>query len=196
MLKLSNKLKIFFSELKLVYFGTGEFAVPPLEKLLAVGVHPLALVTSPDTKAGRDQMPTPSPVKIVGLREKFLIWQPEKLREDVRGELKKLKPDVVVLSDYGKIIPQALLDIPKYGFINIHPSLLPKYRGASPIEGALLAGEAETGVTIMQIDALLDHGFIIAHKKSKIKHSDTSSSFFLRNGSEFRVRGRIGIILP
>ncbi len=174
MLKLSDETKIIFSKLHLAYFGTGSFAVPPLEALLEAGVKPIAVVTSPDTKVGREQNLAPSPIKSIAVSRDLPLLQPVKLDEEFLGTFKKLKPDIVVLADYGKILPQKLLDMPKHGFLNLHPSLLPKYRGASPVENAILNGDKETGVTLMVIDALLDHGPVVARCKTKIKDADTT----------------------
>ncbi|MDP3963519.1 MAG: methionyl-tRNA formyltransferase [bacterium] len=176
MLKLSDQLKQFYANLRFVYFGTGDFAVAPLRALFAVGARPLAIVTAPDAKAGREQELTPPPIKaeLAHVSPHTPLWQPERLDEAFLGEFRKAQPDIAILADYGYIVPQAVLNVPKYGFINMHPSLLPKYRGATPIEGALLAGEEATGITIMRMDAQLDHGPLLVQRRTKIRQKETA----------------------
>ncbi|HPI67392.1 MAG TPA: methionyl-tRNA formyltransferase [bacterium] len=146
---------------KIVFFGTSEFGAIVLTRLCAVN-RPLLVITTPDEKTGRHQALTPSPVKNLALAEKIDFWQPEKLDENFTAELKKTSPDLFIVAAYGKIIPQFILDIPQFGALNIHPSLLPKYRGASPIQTALLNGAEQTGVSIILMDAKMDHGPIVA----------------------------------
>lgn len=176
MLKLSEQLKQFYDGLRYIYFGTGDFAVPPLSALLDAGAKPLAVVTAPDEKTGREQTLTPSPIKeeLQRLTTGVSLWQPDKLDDMFARNVKNSKVDIAIVADYGKIIPQTALTSTKYGFLNIHPSLLPKYRGASPIEGAILGGEVETGVTIIHMDAEVDHGPIVTRRKTKIRGQETA----------------------
>lgn len=146
---------------KIVFWGTSEFAATILTRLCPVA-KPILVITTPDEKTGRHQILSPSPVKTLALSEKINLLQPEKLDENLITELKKIQPDLFIVAAYGKIIPQSILDIPNFGSLNIHPSLLPKYRGASPIQTALLNNENFTGVTLIFMDAKMDHGPIIA----------------------------------
>ncbi len=148
--------------------GTPEFAVPSLKKLIEnKDFEILAAITAPDKPVGRKQALTPPPIKILAQKNKISVLQPEKIKT-IELEIKNLKPDLIIICAYGKIIPQSILDIPKFGSLNVHPSLLPKYRGPSPIQWAILEGEEETGVSIMLVDEKMDHGPIIANLKFKI----------------------------
>jgi methionyl-tRNA formyltransferase len=143
----------------IVFLGTPEFAVPSLEALLAAGHDVHAVFTQPDRPKGRGNQLSESPVKTAALRHGIEVLQPERVRRPEWIEyLKQLNPDLMVVVGYGQIIPQSIIDIPRYGILNVHASLLPKYRGAAPIQWAIANGETETGVTIMQIDAGLDTG--------------------------------------
>jgi len=153
--------------LKILFFGTPEFAAIVLEKMINAGYKPITVVTTPDKPVGRKQILTPSPVKLLAQKNKIQVLQPEKIL-NLKSEILNLKPDLVVLAAFGQIIPKEILEIPKYGCLNVHPSLLPKYRGASPIQTAILNNDAETGVTIMLMDKLLDHGDIVASSRFKI----------------------------
>ena len=134
--------------------GTPEFSVPALNRILQTDHKVIAVYTQPDKLVGRGRIPTPSPIKKIALENGLGLFQPIRLRESAEvAKLVDLKPDLIVVVAYGQILTQSVLDIPKYGCLNIHPSLLPKYRGASPIASAILAGEEETGVTIMKMDA-------------------------------------------
>lgn len=156
--------------IKIIFFGTSEFAVPALETLKNKGYDIVAVITNPDELAGRNRISTPPPVKIAAQKLRLKILQPEKLRNnsEIIETLKKLEPAVGIVAAYGKIIPAEIINLPKYGILNIHPSLLPKYRGASPIQYALLNGDETTGVTIIKIDEQMDHGPIIAAEKLEI----------------------------
>lgn len=149
--------------MKIVFFGTSEFAVPALKKLPASGWDIVAVVTQPDKPAGRKQLPLPSPVKIAAEKLGLKILQPEKLSAISYN----LKADLFIVASYGKIIPKAILEIPKWGVLNIHPSFLPKYRGPSPIQAAILNGDEETGVTIIKLDERMDHGDVVAQERIK-----------------------------
>jgi len=165
--------------LKIVFFGTSEFAVPPLETLIKNGMPPVAVVTSPDRLAGRGKKLRVSPVKefcssgnlaatATTWKPGFQVVQPEKLGAKFIDQLKNLKPEFGVVASYGKILPKALIDIFPNGILNIHPSLLPKYRGASPIQAQILNGEKETGVSIILLDEKTDHGPIVAKREFSI----------------------------
>ncbi|MFA6603520.1 MAG: methionyl-tRNA formyltransferase [Patescibacteria group bacterium] len=152
--------------LGIVYFGSSEFAVPPLEALAAAPdrYRLLAVVTQPDRPAGRSGMLKPSPIKTFAESRGWTILQPEKVRRDqaFSDRLAGLRPDLFVVAAYGQILPVALLAIPRLGALNLHGSLLPKYRGASPIQAAIMAGEKKTGVSLMVMDELMDHGPVVA----------------------------------
>jgi|SRR3989344_200641 len=150
---------------KFSFFGTSEVSVSVLENLEKAGFTPSLIVTTPDKPQGRKFIITPSPVKVWALNKKVKILQPESLDENFGESLKKEKWDLFIVVAYGKIIPKEILDIPTYKSINIHYSLLPKLRGSSPVEGAILADEKETGVSIILMDEKMDHGPIIAQEK-------------------------------
>jgi len=148
----------------IVFFGTPEFAVPSLKALIDNGYHVVAVVTNPDKPIGRKQVITPSPVKELAKKHGIPVLQPEKLDANYKLQTINYKPDIFIIASYGKIIPKDVLAIPKHGTLNVHPSLLPKYRGPSPIQAAILKGEEKTGVTIMLTDEKMDHGPILAQK--------------------------------
>ena len=153
-----------------VFFGTPQFAVTILEKLIASPFIPSLVVTAPDKPVGRKQKLTPPPVKILAEKHGIPVVQPEKLDEEFIRTLQLITYNLFIVAAYGKIIPKSVLEIPEHGSINVHPSLLPKLRGASPIQGAILGGLTETGVTIMLMDEKMDHGPILAN----IKHDITN----------------------
>src|SRR5215469_18910914 len=145
--------------MKLIFLGTPEFAVPTLDALVSAGHEVLEVITQPDRPKGRRQELTPSPVKQAALRHNLKIWQPERIRHaDSIAHLKSLAPEAMVIVGYGQIIPQSIIDIAPLGVINVHASLLPRYRGAGPIQWSIIRGETVTGVTTMRIDAGLDTG--------------------------------------
>jgi len=149
--------------LKTIFFGTPEFAKIILEKLIQdKNLEILALVCAPDKPVGRKQILTSPPVKILAEKNDIPVLQPEKLDKKFIAKLKNINPDLNIIAAYGKILPLEILEIPKYKSINTHPSLLPKYRGTSPIQTAILNGDSETGVTIMLMDEKMDHGSIIS----------------------------------
>ncbi len=157
--------------MRIVFFGTSEFAVPALEALHGAGFD-LTVITMPDKPFGRKKIVTPPPVKVAAEKLGLKLIQPQSLKiENFKLEIDK--PDFCVVAAYGKIIPQWLIDLPNKGFLNIHPSLLPKYRGPTPIQAALLNGDSETAVTIMQIDKDMDHGPILLQKKFIIEPDET-----------------------
>jgi methionyl-tRNA formyltransferase len=159
--------------MKIVFFGTSEFAVPALQALQSAGFD-LTVVTMPDQPAGRKKILTPSPVKQAAENLGLTVLQPASLKDDgFFAEFASLAPDFAVVAAYGKFIPDRYIQTPKHAFLNIHPSLLPKYRGPTPVQAALLNGETETGVTIMQIDKEMDHGPIYLQKKFDILPDET-----------------------
>ncbi|QQG45264.1 MAG: methionyl-tRNA formyltransferase [Candidatus Sungiibacteriota bacterium] len=150
--------------IKIVFWGTPEFALPSLEALIKNGYSVAAVITNPDEPIGRSQIITPPPAKVLAQKHKIHVFQPEKLNaETFRNELPEA--DLFIVAAYGKIIPKDILEIPRYGALNIHPSLLPRWRGPSPIQYTILHGDKETGVTIIKIDELMDHGPIVANYK-------------------------------
>ena len=163
---------------KTVFFGTPEFARIILEKLIASQFAPSLVVTAPDKQVGREKELTPSPVKVLAKKYKIEVLQPEKFDESTIYTLKAQSPKFFVVAAYGKLLPQPILDIPTKGTLNVHPSLLPRWRGASPIQSAILHGEKETGVTIMLMDAQLDHGPILAQSKVPLPQTATTKIFY------------------
>ena len=161
----------------IIFMGTAEFAVPSLEHLLLNQYQVMAVYTQPDKPAGRGRLLSPSPVKKVALTWNLPVEQPLRLREaQVINQIAGLHPDVIVVAAFGQILPQAVLDIPRYGCINIHPSLLPRWRGASPVAAAILAGDETTGVSIMLLDKGMDTGPVLATTEVPIKAEDTTGS--------------------
>lgn len=174
--------------LRLAFFGTPDFAVPSLERLIASPHGIVAVVTQPDRPRNRGQRPSPSPVKTVAGRHGLPVLQPERLKDPAfLDRFRELAPDGAVVVAYGKILPDALLAIPRLGFVNVHASLLPRYRGAAPVARALLAGEVETGVTIMRVISELDAGPILAAARLAVGENDTTpevESRLARMGAE------------
>jgi methionyl-tRNA formyltransferase len=164
--------------LRVIFMGTAELACASLRALLnSPEFAVLAVVTQPDRPKGRDLKLQPSEVKKVALEAKVPVLQPERAREpQFIDELKQLAPDYIVVVAYGQILPRAILDTPKFGCVNVHTSLLPKYRGAAPIQAALLNGDSETGVTIMQMDEGLDTGPILSQRTIPIEPSDDAQT--------------------
>ncbi len=164
--------------LRILFMGTAELSVASLEKLASDKTFSvLAVVTQPDKPKGRDLRLTPSPVKVAAEKLSLPVLQPLKARdENFIGELRALAPDLIVVVAYGQILPQTLLDVPKFGCLNVHTSLLPKYRGAAPIQWAIADGEPETGVTIMQMDAGLDTGAMLSVRRTPILPTDDSQT--------------------
>lgn len=157
-----------FLNTPVLFLGTPEFAVPALEMLVKKGYRIVGVVTRPDEPVGRKRAPTPRPVKVLAARYGIPVFQPERLdaRDFASGKIPRA--DLLIIAAYGKIIPKDILDMPRLGAVNIHPSLLPRWRGPSPIQAAILADDPETGVTIMQIDAQMDRGPILAQRELKI----------------------------
>lgn len=163
--------------MKVAFAGTPEFAAAALEAILAAGFDVPLVLTQPDRPAGRGMQLQPSPVKRVALAAGIPVHQPEKLRTpEQQTPLADVQADVLVVAAYGIILPQAVLDLPRQGCLNIHASLLPRWRGAAPIHRAIQAGDAETGITIMQMDAGLDTGPMLLSRAEAIHADDTTGS--------------------
>jgi methionyl-tRNA formyltransferase len=161
--------------LRVVYFGTPDFAVPSLRRLLDEGYPVVATVTQPDRPRGRGQRESASPVKALAQERGVPVLQPDRLKDDTfLDSVRRLRPDLGVVAAYGKILPQALLDIPRLGLINVHASLLPRWRGASPVHRAVMAGDAETGVSIMRVALALDAGSVFSMARRPIAPDETS----------------------
>lgn len=161
--------------MRIVFAGTPEFAVPPLKALLKSKHEICGVYTQPDRPAGRGRKLTPSPVKSVALEAGLPVFQPESFKSDEsRDQLRELRPDLMVVVAYGLILPKAVIDIPPLGCINIHASLLPRWRGAAPIQRAILEGDEETGVTIMFIEPRLDAGPMLLKKRCPILRGASS----------------------
>src|SRR5215472_16275966 len=168
--------------MRLLFCGTPEFAVPTLKHLLAQPEFPvLGVVSQPDRPRGRDQQLAISPVQAVALAAHLPVYQPEKIRApEVQELLEKLAPNVIVIIAYGQIIPARLLPIPKHGWINLHASLLPKYRGAAPVQWAIANGETKTGLTTMRIDAGMDAGEMLLQQEIAIGSRETAPELAAR----------------
>ena len=165
--------------MNIVFMGTPDFAVPALEKLLAEGYSVKLVVTQPDKPQGRKKILTPTPVKEAALKHGIPVFQPRRLRdEESVAELAKWEPDLIVTAAFGQILPKAVLDMPKYGCVNIHGSLLPKYRGGAPIQRSIINGEKVTGVTLMYMAEGLDTGDMISKVEVPITDEDTSGTMF------------------
>lgn len=164
--------------LTLVFCGTPRFAVPTLETLVRTGFPVRLVVTQPDRPSGRGLTLSPSPVKQSALALALPTTQPESIKSnsEFRAQLTALKPDAIIVVGYGRILPQWMIDLPRLGNINLHASLLPKYRGAAPIQWAIARGEKVTGVTTMRIDAGLDTGDILLQKEIPVKPEDTAEN--------------------
>ncbi|MGE0081214.1 MAG: methionyl-tRNA formyltransferase [Thiohalomonadaceae bacterium] len=163
--------------LNVVFAGTPEFAAVALRALLAAGYHVSAVYTQPDRPAGRGRKLTPSAVKEVALEHGLPVMQPVSLKDpEEQARLAALNPDVMVVAAYGLLLPKAVLDTPRLGCINIHASLLPRWRGAAPIQRAILAGDAETGITIMQMDVGLDTGDMLHVVRTPIRDDDDAQT--------------------
>lgn len=163
--------------LRIVFMGTPEFAVPSLRALIEIGENVIAIVTQPDKPRGRGKKLTPPPVREAALKHNIPVFQPEKIKDEpFITAIRNFSPDVIAVVAYGKILPKAILDIPPKGCINVHASLLPKYRGAAPINWAIINGEKETGITTMLLDEGMDTGDMLLTEKVEIRDDDTASS--------------------
>jgi methionyl-tRNA formyltransferase len=163
--------------MNLIFCGTPQFAVPTLEKLVAEKFPIQLVITNPDEPRGRGHKVQPSPVKEAALRHGLPLFQPAKVKTDeTREYLSQYHPDAIVIVAYGHIVPQWMIDLPPLGCINLHASLLPKYRGAAPIAWAIIRGEKETGVTTMKIDAGMDTGDMLLERHEPIREDDTTET--------------------
>jgi len=161
--------------IRTVFMGTPEFALATLQGLIEAGLNLCAVYTQPDRPKGRGNKLTPPPVKELALRHSIPVYQPLKLRQpEVVAELRALQPDLIVVVAYGQILPKSALEIPRYGCINVHASLLPRYRGAAPINKAIIDGETVTGVTTMNMDVGLDTGAMLVKKSLAIGPEETT----------------------
>jgi methionyl-tRNA formyltransferase len=169
---------------QIVFFGTPSFALPPLETLIQGSDEVVAVVTQPDREKGRGRKVIASPVKEIALQKGLAILQPEKVKEGSFQEtLKGIGADLFVVAAYGQILPKTLLSLPRYGAINIHASLLPKYRGSAPIAWAILNGEKKTGITTMLMDEGMDTGDILLQAEIRIQEEDTTETLHDRLAS-------------
>ena len=168
--------------LKIIFMGTAELSCASLERLAGQPqFHIAAVVTQPDKPRGRELKPQPPPVKVLAQKLNLPVLQPPKARdENFISQLRALQPDLIVVVAYGHILPPAILDLPRFGCLNVHTSLLPKYRGAAPIQWAIANGETETGVTIMKMDAGMDTGGILTQKRTPISPQDDSATLHHR----------------
>jgi len=167
--------------MRIVFMGTPEFAVPSVEALLKSEDRVVGIVTQPDRPRGRGQRLSPSPVKVIARREQIPVLQPAKMKDpSFMAELSGWKPDVIAVAAFGRILPPAILSFPPRGCINVHASLLPKYRGAGPIQWALINGETETGITTMLMDEGMDTGAILLQATMAIGQDDTAGSLSSR----------------
>ena len=165
--------------MRIIFMGTPDFAVPCLQSVLDAGHEVLAVFTQPDKPRGRKQILTPPEVKALALEKGLTVYQPKTLKDgEALSIISDLCPDAIVVAAYGKILPKEILDLPRYGCINVHGSLLPKYRGAAPIQWSVINGDKETGVTIMQMAEGLDTGDMLYQKAIPIGIDDTAESMF------------------
>ena len=166
--------------MNIVFMGTPDFAVESLAKIYENGHNILAVVSQPDRPAGRNMALMKTPVKEYAESKKLTVYQSEKIKKDTEliAKLKSLKPDVIVVVAFGQILSQEILDIPKYGAINVHGSLLPKYRGAAPIQWSIINGDSVTGITTMYMDAGMDTGDMIQKLEVKIEDDDTYGTLY------------------
>lgn len=160
-------------EIRIIFMGTSKFASEILGAIIAADFNIISVFTKADKKSGRDREIKESKIKTTAKTRDIPVFQPERLDEESIAEIKNQKPDLIVVAAYGKIIPKEIIDIPRFGTLNIHPSLLPKFRGPSPIQNALLRGETETGTTLMLIDQGIDTGDIIKQVKTEISPKET-----------------------
>jgi len=179
--------------LRIVFMGAAELSCASLQALIAVpDFQVVAVVTQPDRPKGRDLKLLPTPVKESALRANLPVLQPEKARsESFLEELRLFAPQLIVVAAYGQILPKSVLDLPRFGCLNVHTSLLPRYRGPAPIQWAILNGDAQTGVSIMKMDVTLDTGDILAQDSTPIRPEDNSATLhdrLARMGAELLVR--------
>ena len=165
--------------MKIIFMGTPDFAVVPLEEIYKAGHEIVLIVTQPDKPRGRSGKLAPSPVKSWALEHDIEVFQPKKIRDEESVDyLSKIECDIAVVAAFGQILPKSILDMPRYGCINVHASLLPKYRGAAPIQWAILNGEKKSGVTIMQMGEGLDDGDMLLTREVMLDGTETGGSLF------------------
>jgi methionyl-tRNA formyltransferase len=178
--------------MRIAFMGTPDFAVSSLERLLAEGYEVVAVVSQPDRPKGRKKLLAPTPVKEAALQRGIPVLQPQRMRSpEAVAELAAYEPDLIVTAAYGQILPKAVLELPRLGCINVHGSLLPKYRGGAPIQRAIMNGETVTGVTIMYMAEGLDTGDMISRVEVPIAENDTSGTLFEKlslAGAELLIR--------
>ncbi len=182
----------------LIFCGTPQFAVPILQRLFRADFRIRLVVTQPDRPSGRGMEPAASPVKREALATNLPVIQPEKIKnnDEFRAQLESIRPQAIVVVGYGRILPQWMIDLPPLGNINLHASLLPKYRGAAPIQWAIASGESITGVTTMRIDAGLDTGDILEQREEPIRDDDTALTLAPRlahTGAELIITSLAGL---
>ena len=162
---------------RIVFMGSPDFALSSLRRLIADGHEIAGVYTQPDREAGRGRALTPPPVKVLALEHGLPVYQPPSLRRETAvAELRALQPEVIIVAAFGQILRRAVLDIPPFGVLNVHASLLPRWRGAAPVQAAILAGDRETGVTIMQIDEGLDTGPMLTRRSAPISDFDNAGT--------------------
>ncbi len=163
--------------MRVVFLGSPEFALPSLQRLIEAGYEVVAVYTQPDRPSGRGRNLTPPPVKVMALAHGLPVFQPRSIsRAEHVEQLRGLRPDIGIIAAYGQILRQPVLDVPSLGILNVHASLLPRWRGAAPITAAILAGDAESGATIMKVELALDAGPMLAAVRVPIAHNDTTGS--------------------
>lgn len=174
-LKLNKTNRLCYKlTMKFAFFGTPEFGAIVLEELIKNGLRPDFIVTETDKPSGRNQIPTAPPVKIVAQKYSIQVLQPEKLDENFLSQIPNPTPDLFIVAAYGKILSKKTLALPSKGCLNVHPSLLPKYRGPSPVQTAILNGDTETGTSIMLMDNQIDHGPILIQKSTHIQDEENN----------------------
>ena len=166
--------------MNIVFMGTPDFAVESLKRIYESGHNIKAVISQPDRKAGRGMNVIPTPVKEYAESKGLTVYQPERIKKDAEliEKIKQIKPDVIVVVAFGQLLPKEILDIPKYGSINVHGSLLPKYRGAAPIQWAIVNGEKLTGITTMHMDEGMDTGDILQKTEVPIEDCDTYGTLY------------------
>lgn len=170
--------------MRILFMGTPDFAVYSLDALYKLGEHDITVITQPDKPKGRKYILTPPEVKVYAEGKGLKVYQPQTLKDETFDALlKELDPEIIIVAAYGKILPKSVIDYPKYGCINVHGSLLPKYRGAAPIQRALIDGEKKTGITIMYMDVGLDTGDMLAKEIVPITEDDDFESLFEKMAS-------------
>ena len=168
--------------LRIVFMGTPAYALPVLSSLLGAGYEVAGVYTRPDTRTGRGRQVAPPPVKVYALGQGLAVFQPSSLRldESAHGELASISPDIIVVAAYGLFLPTKILNLPRLGCLNVHPSLLPKYGGASPVASAVINGDDITGVTILKVDEGMDSGPVVAQRETPIEENETAGELTSR----------------